>query len=69
MKNKNNNKLLKSEQKAALCWKDGYDFEYKKGWHVKVSWQARESLNKQDFINFMYRMGWERNLYGMLRYH
>jgi len=58
-----------SKQKAAECWNDGYQFEYKRGWHIKVSWQARERLSEQGFRDFMYKMGWERNLYGMLRYH
>lgn len=60
---------LTSKQKADKCWNDGYDFQYKKGWHIKVSWQAREKINRKQFRDFMYEMGWERNLYGMLRYH
>jgi len=67
-KNVKKNKLT-SKQKAAKCRHAGYDFKYTKGWHVKVSWQARERLNKREFQDFMYEMGWERNLYGMLRYH
>ncbi|MBO0999892.1 hypothetical protein IOC57_19360 [Bacillus sp. SD075] len=60
---------MTTKQKAEFCKHLNYQFELKKGWHIIVSWEARNRLNRDDFIDFMTYLGWEKNLYGMLRYY
>ena len=58
---------MNEKQKATYCYNRGFKFDYKKGWHIVVSWQAKSALKEKEYVGFMKDLGWENNINGMLR--